>query len=226
MKRKLFTLALLVYVLVAQAQMMNPVHFSSQLKQKDGGEAELVFTATIDAGWHVYSTGLGNDGPISATFKAVKMDGAETVGKLQARGHEIKQYDKMFEMELRYFEKSVTFVQKIRFTKPEYDIDCYVEYGACNDESCIPPSEAPLTAKGKSPVVEKREDKESKKEAEADGDVVEQPTAETVAADTTLTIPADAPTRSLSDLLPLTSNDLWAPVIDELHSEGGNDNML
>ena len=220
MKRKLFTLALLVYVLVAQAQMMNPVHFSSQLKQLDGGEAELVFTATIDAGWHVYSTGLGNDGPISATFKAVKMDGAETVGKLQARGHEIKQYDKMFEMELRYFEKSVTFAQKIRFTKPEYDIDCYVEYGACNDESCIPPSEAPLTAKGKSPVVEKKEDKESKKEAEVNGDAAEQPTVEAIVADT---VAMD--TTLNSQFSTLNSDDFWAPVIDELRSESGSDNI-
>ena len=43
-------------------------------------------------------------------------------------------------MDVRYFEKAVTFVQKIRFTKPTYDIDCYVEYGACNDRSCLPPS--------------------------------------------------------------------------------------
>ena len=140
---------------MVQAQMVNPVHFSSQLKELGGGEAELVFNATIDPGWHVYSTGLGNDGPISATFNAVKMDGAETVGKLQARGKEIKQFDKMFGMELRYFEKAVTFVQKIRFTKPDYDIDCYVEYGACNDESCMPPSEATLKKKGKATEVAK-----------------------------------------------------------------------
>ena len=129
--------------------MMNPVHFSSQVKELKGGEGELIFSATIDPGWHVYSTGLGNDGPISATFNAVKMDGVETIGKLQAHGKEIKQYDKLFGMELRFFEKTVTFVQKIRFTKPDYDIDCYVEYGACNDESCIPPSNADLKKKGK-----------------------------------------------------------------------------
>ena len=148
---KKFTTALMLSFLViaAQAQMMTPVHFSTQLKELAGGEAELVFSATIDPGWHVYSTGLGDDGPISATFHAVKMDGAETIGKLQARGKEINQYDKLFGMNLRYFEKAVTFAQKIRFTKPDYDIDCYVEYGACNDQSCLPPSEATLKKKGK-----------------------------------------------------------------------------
>ena len=149
MKKTLTTLLSCLLTMIAQAQMMNPVHFSSQLKELKGGEAELIFSATIDPGWHVYSTGLGNDGPISATFNPVKMDGVETVGKLQTRGKEIKQFDKLFGMELRFFEKAVTFVQKIRFTKPDYDIDCYVEYGACNDESCLPPSEAALKKKGK-----------------------------------------------------------------------------
>ena len=80
-------------VLVLQAQMVNPINFTSQLKQLKGNEAELTFSATIDAGWHVYSTGLGDDGPISASFHAVKMEGAETVGKLQTRGKEIISFE-------------------------------------------------------------------------------------------------------------------------------------
>ena len=140
-----------ILTIAACLQIANPVHISSEMKELERGEAELVFTASIDAGWHVYSTELGNDGPISATFNAVKMEGAELVGKLQARGKEIKQYDKLFDMDVRYFEKAVTFVQKIRFTKPTYDIDCYVEYGACNDRSCLPPSKANLRLSGKSP---------------------------------------------------------------------------
>ena len=140
MRKLLSTLFMMLMVLVMQAQMLTPIHFTTQLKELKGGEAELIFSATIDQGWHVYSTDLGDGGPVSAAFHVVKMDGAQTIGKLQARGHEIKQYDKLFDMELRYFEKAVTFVQRIRFTKSEYDIDCYVEYGACSDEVCLPPS--------------------------------------------------------------------------------------
>ena len=149
MKKNLTILLLSVLAVAAFAQINDPVHFSMQVKELKGGEGELIFSATIDPGWHVYSTELGNDGPISATFNAVRMDGAEPVGKLQARGNEIKHFDKLFGMDVRYFEKAVTFVQKIRFTKPDYDIDCYVEYGACNDESCLPPSTADLKKKGK-----------------------------------------------------------------------------
>ena len=198
--------------LSAMAQMMDPVHFTSQLKLLKEGEAELVFSATIDPGWHVYSTNLGNDGPISASFNTVKMEGAEPVGKLQARGSEIKKYDKLFDMELRYFEKAVTFVQKIRFTKPQYDIDCYVEYGACNDEACLPPSEASLKAKGKSPVAtEETKDAKVKEEVKEDVEVVEKDTI--VAQNDTVSA------------MVAEGNDLWQPVVDELKAMGGSDNI-
>lgn len=191
--------------MAAKAQMMDPVHFTTQLKDLKNGEAELIFMATIDAGWHVYSTGLGNDGPISASFNKVKMDGVETIGKLQARGKEIKQFDKLFEMEVRYFEQAVTFVQKIKFTKPKYDIDCYVEYGACNDQSCLPPSEAQLKASG------------TASQSLAENQPEQQQTS---AADTSITSPASntiqANETSSADSL------LWAPVISELQAFNGD----
>ena len=212
MKKIISSTILFLIALSTMAQMMDPVHFTSQLKLLKEGEAELVFSATIDPGWHVYSTNLGNDGPISASFNTVKMEGAEPVGKLQARGSEIKKYDKLFDMELRYFEKAVTFVQKIRFTKPQYDIDCYVEYGACNDEACLPPSEASLKAKGKSPVAtEEAKDAQVKEEVKEDVEVVEKDTI-VVQNDTVSAMATEG-------------NDLWQPVVDELKAMGGSDNI-
>ena len=201
--------------LSAMAQMMDPVHFTSQLKLLKEGEAELVFSATIDPGWHVYSTNLGNDGPISASFNTVKMEGAEPVGKLQARGSEIKKYDKLFDMELRYFEKAVTFVQKIRFTKPQYDIDCYVEYGACNDEACLPPSEASLKAKGENKSPKVGDDRGLNKET----DVKDKTDASKTPEDTIV-----AQNDSVSAMV-AEGNDLWQPVVDELKAMGGSDNI-
>ena len=140
MKKALTIFVFLLAVVTATAQMQDPVHVRSELKKISDTEAELLFSATIDAGWHIYSTGLADDGPISATFHADKMEGAKTVGSLKARGKEQKVFDKVFEMEVRYFEQAVTFVQKIQFTQPQYNIECYVEYGACNDRMCMPPS--------------------------------------------------------------------------------------
>ena len=127
MKRLILAFQLLLVVMFAQAQMLNPVKFTSQLKTNGTAEAEIIFSGKIQPGWHVYSTGLGNDGPISASFHSNKMDGVELVGKLQPRGHEISNYDALFGMKLRYFEGSVTFVQKVKFTKPQYAIDAYLE---------------------------------------------------------------------------------------------------
>ena len=198
------------------AQIVEPVHFTSQLKTGKGQEAEIVFTAKIDAGWHVYSTNLGQDGPIEATFNVVKMEGAEKVGKLQARGKEIKLFDKLFEMELRYFEHEATFVQKIRFTKPDYDIDCYLEYGACNDESCLPPSEVAFKDKGKSPVVAKEEtvSKEEKvDETIAESDIPTSPNS------------LDNKKDSIDNHIASLDQDLWAPVVDDLKAMGGSDSI-
>ena len=199
----LTTLFVGLFIMSVRAQMSDPIHFSSQLKELKGGEAEIVFSATIAPGWHVYSTDLGNDGPISATFHAEKMEGAKLVGKLQARGKEIKQYDKLFEMDLRYFEQVVTFVQKIRFTKPDYDIDCYLEYGACNDEACLPPTEVALKKKGKVVLEEKPETP-----VVAEEPVIPQDTVGAVAPDTVAV--ADA-----------GMNDLWQPAIKELQAFNG-----
>ena len=162
MKRLVLILFVGLLTLAAEGQMVNPVHFSSQLKTLKGGEAEIIFSATIDDGWHVYSTDMGSDGPISATFNVVKMEGVETVGKLQPRGQVTKQYDKMFGMELRFFEKKGQFVQRVRFTQSKYVIDCYLEYGACNDEMCLPPTEVAFKTEGV--CKELKEDKKEIKE--------------------------------------------------------------
>ena len=210
MRRLITTIAILTFVLGISAQISNPVHFSAQLRTENGVYAEIIFTAKIDAGWHVYSTELGNNGPISATFNAVKMDGVETIGKLQARGKEIKQYDKLFEMELRYFEQAATFVQKVKFTKPDYDIDCYLEYGACNDQACLPPSEVAFKQKGKSPTV-----KEKTEKAE---DVTDEVTpVPSLSGENTDTAAIITPLQTVS------SDSLWSPVVEELRAMGGND---
>ena len=211
MKKIATVLVLLVATVCAMAQMADPVHFTSKLVMLGGDEAQIEFSAKIDNGWHVYSTGLGNDGPISATFNATKMDGVKTVGGLTHRGKEISQFDNMFGMKLRYFEGSVTFIQKIKFTKPEYSINCYLEYGACNDETCMPPTSVDFINSGKAPAVakdataaptEKEATLASEKEASAEGATV---SGDSVAASMNVAAPDSA-----------TAASLWQPVVSDL----------
>ncbi len=215
MKRLVFLFIQTVILSVTvSAQMVDPVHFSSQLKMLGGDEAEIVFSARIDDGWHLYSTELGNDGPISASFHANVMDGVKTVGKLMPRGKEISQFDNMFGMKLRFFEKSGSFVQKIKFTKETYKIDCYLEYGACNDEMCLPPSQATLVKSGKAPAAAK--DEAVKTDPEEPAAPVAEP-AEAAVQDTVKQDTAAAAAPAVSG-----AEDLWTPVIDELKAYEDN----
>ncbi len=237
--KKAMSLALVLFVcILAQAQMLNPVKFTSQLKTGSTAEAEIVFSGTIQSGWHVYSTGLGNDGPISATFNVVKLDGVELVGKLTPKGKEINTYDKLFEMNLRYFEGSVQFVQKVKFTKPDYSIDAYLEYGACNDQNCMPPTSVEIKSSGKSPAVAadpKAEAKEKADEAKAEEKSAEElaadaadPAAAKALADSIAKAKADsaAAAAAAANLSQEDKDVLYRPVIKELQALGGAANDL
>ncbi len=182
MKRFSFLLISLLLPLLLFAQMMDPVKFSSAMKMLGGDQAEIVFSAKIDPGWHVYSTNLGDAGPIEASFHGTKMDGVELVGKLTPRGKEINHFDNMFGCNLRYFENSAQFVQKVKFTKPEYDINCYLEWGACNDEMCMPPGEATFKQKGKSPVQPAKDEAKSDESVKENVAATDADKAETTAA--------------------------------------------
>ncbi len=224
--KRLSTICLLLTLwMTAQAQMQDPVKFKSELKTGSGPEAEMVFTATIDPGWHVYSTELGSDGPISASLHVNKIEGAELVGKLTPKGKEISDYDEMFGMKLRYFENTAQFVQKVKFTKPQYNIDAYMEYGACNDEMCMPPSEVALKQSGKSPAVAAAADEKKEAEETKDEAAVEEVKEET-AADTVATPIAAEDSAAVGATLTDTQNDLWKPVITELRAMGEGSEIL
>ena len=221
MKKVLTLLLMLGLTLVANAQMVDPVKFTSKLEMLKGDEAQIVFSGKIDDGWHVYSTDLGNDGPISATFNAVKMDGVKAVGKLTHKGNEISKFDNMFGMKLRFFEGSVTFVQKIKFTKPNYSIDCYLEYGACNDETCMPPTEVTFKGNGKSPAVSEEEAAPAKAEEKTAETAKPEEAAE--AAETEAEAAADTTAVAETAVGDTTMTaDLYKPVISELKAYEDN----
>lgn len=228
MKRRntLLILFTLLFSLTAMAQ-QNPVHFSVQQKQVSPTEVEVVFSAKIDQGWHVYSTNLPADGPTSASLHVDKAEGVTPVGKLTTRGKELNVYDKTFEMKLRYFENSVGFVQRYKITAKTYSIKGYLEYGACNDEMCLPPTQVEFNFKGNGPAsapaaTPTAANAETEKTTTAATDVA----ADGLSALTAMT----ADTAKKSDVLPADTAgalkqenaqvnadvNLWQPVIKEL----------
>lgn len=189
---------MLLTVLAVRAQILEPVTFKTEVKQVSDDRVEVVFTGTIDAGWHVYSTELGDGGPISATFNVDKIQGAEPVGKLKPVGKEISAYDKLFEMQVRYFEKTAQFVQKLKLTGGAWQVAGYLEYGACNDENCLPPTQVPFSFEGKADGVSQASAPLAEGKAEANPDEE--------AANVTTSLSAEP--------------DYWKPVVDELNSFG------
>ena len=221
--RKILSICLLLIAVVAQAQIQEPVKFKSELKTLAAGEAEIVFTATIDKGWHVYSTDLGDGGPISATFNVEKISGATVVGKLQPKGKEIASYDKLFEMNVRYFESTAQFVQKLKLTGGDYKIEGFLEFGACNDENCLPPTQVEFNFSGKA---EAAKGAAVTTPAEKVTVPAEDTKPETQPASQTET-PADTASTGIiggadgpTDINVAGNIDLWKPVINDLQSYG------
>ena len=212
--RKVCSFLLLLFVVwAAHAQIQDPVKFKAELKTLSDTEGEIVFTGTIDKGWHVYSTDLGDGGPISATFNADKMTGAEVIGKLKPAGKEISTFDKLFEMKVRYFENTALFVQKIKFTAGTYDIDGYLEYGACNDESCLPPTQVPFKFSGETALKASATPSPSASSSEMEKEATASQTVGTSTDSTELsTEPAVKPA--------VAADVLWKPVISELQALG------
>lgn len=123
-----------------QAQILEPIQVDKNLKKISDTEYELQFNVSIAEGWHVYSTNLGDDGPVSASLNVEKKEGITLIGELITKGKEISIYDKLFGMDVRYFENNVLFTQKLKIVNDNYKLEGYFEYAACDDQTCLPPT--------------------------------------------------------------------------------------
>jgi len=208
MRRFIITLVGSLIALVAYPQIQDPVKFVQELRKVSDSEAEIIFTASIDKGWHVYSTELGDGGPIEATLEVEHITGAELEGKLTPRGNEISDYDKLFEMQVRWFEGEAQFAQRLKFRGGPWRIEGYLTYGACNDKNCLPPTDVNFSFSGTADVPAS-----ATPASQASGT---PPTAEIAVPAEVSTLENVATPTSQSD----TTSDLWSPVIDELQAMG------
>lgn len=211
--KKIVLLAVAVVVtLCMSAQMANPVKVQSQLKEVSATEAELVFNATIEQGWHMYSTEVVEFGPTPTTLNVEKISGAKLNGALKPKSAPIKVYEEMFEADVFYFEKSATFIQKLKLEGGKYHVEGYLEYGACNDQSCTPPTKVDFSYDGEAKPEEKPS-KEPSPVLSEEEDAQPAPTEEVEVKIDTLA-PIDSIGVSPADFS--EDADLWAPVVDQL----------
>ena len=221
--KKLFSILLLVFATLAvQAQIHQPVKWKIKLEDSKTAEKEIVFTATIEKGWHLYDMNLPEGGPVSTSFTFETLQGAELIGQPVSNIKPTVVYDEQFAMDLRWFPGAVTFTQKVKILDPKkFKIEGEVEFMVCNDETCLPPDResfafdsknTKLTLPAEAPVVEKED---AIKEQPDTHLVEEEGKTDPAAKEEKVIVSPEKITNALT-------NDaaLWTPVIDELKAFG------
>ena len=181
---------LTLWAVEAQAQIVNPVHWSTELKMTGESHGEVVMTATIDAGWHMYS--LDVDPDVGPQPLAIEWDlnGVELSGHTVANKTAHKEYDEMFGANLSWWTDGVTVTQAFTATRSKFTIDGTIRYSACNNDNCIPPAKEIFSLSGTAKIT---------------AGATDTP-ADTVAPDT-ITAAVSVPVQAND-----AESDLWAPV--------------
>ncbi|MBQ9093760.1 MAG: thioredoxin family protein [Prevotella sp.] len=181
------------------------VTFKPSLKQISADEIAITFSGTISGGWHVYAPDEKN-GPIPATFNVEKIEGLKVSGGLKADKAPVRKYEEMFGATVSYYENAVTFTQKLKIIAKNYKIQGYLEYGACSDQSCTPPTSVDFSFLG---TVKETAAKETEKAAGDEAAVAEPSVEETALA-------TDTATTDTATVAAMSAEGLWTPVVKEL----------
>lgn len=143
MKRIILFLSFFAFSIISSFAQMgdDPVNWKFSLEDKGNGEIELVASATIDAGWHLYDVTIPEGGPTPTSITVDKISGATKVGSFKAVDSKlISGFDEIFQMNIGYYDSKAKFVQRFKVTdKAAFVLEGDVRAQACNDETCTPP---------------------------------------------------------------------------------------
>ncbi len=216
-------LLFLLITLGVQAQILTPAKWDIKLEQSGKPEKEIVFTASLDRGWHLYDMNLPAGGPVSTSITFEKIVGAELIGTPIASVAPTTVYDELFSMNLRWYADKVSFRQTLKVTDPaKFKVSGEVEFMVCNDETCLPPDRVDFSFDKKNISItsaQLAEESEADEEASADtmNNVVEQLVASNNVKEN-LSSTNDANAQVVQN--PVSADVLWTPVIDELKAYG------
>lgn len=141
MKNVVFGILTFLFAVNLNAQIHDPVSFTTSVEKISDSDFYLVVTANIDKGWHLYSQHVPDNGPIPTAFQfVIDNDQFQLVGEtIEGEGH--TSFDKAFGMDIKFFENTATFKQHIRLlTNDKIDVVGEVEYMVCDDTQCLPPT--------------------------------------------------------------------------------------
>jgi len=141
--KRIFTIAAVLLAVAAmhtQAQILTPVHWSYAAKKTGKDEAIVFMKATIDDGWHLYSQTVKEGGPVKTTIAFPAAKTYTLVGKT-IEPTPITRYEKVFSMDVSFFEHEAIFQQKIKLKPGQVTVKGTIEYMTCNDHQCLPPED-------------------------------------------------------------------------------------
>lgn len=125
----------------AGAQILTPVKWSFSTKQVSASEVQLLFTATIDPSWHLYSQDIPPDGPVPTSFTFEKSPAYKLKGKVKEPKAK-EEFDKNFDMVVKYFADKAVFTQTIEvLSEKDFQVKGVIEFMCCDDSRCLPPDE-------------------------------------------------------------------------------------
>ncbi len=209
MKRKIIlSLLVLISTTALFSQIFEPIKWSFELKNTGKTTADIILKATIDEGWHLYGMNIPEGGPRPTSFVFEGVQNAKLEGKVQSQSKLKEVYDPNFDMKLNWYANQAVFVQKISFTDAaKVRVTGYVEFMACDDQSCLPPAQESFDLGSK-----------NVKAAEtASNATSELQTIETLA------VTDSAASETPQETKTTEVADYWTPVIDQLNAFG---NML
>lgn len=221
MRKHIFFLLWLV-PLTMLAQFANPIKTKLDLKTISDNKISVVMEATIDDGWHVYGNNFPDNGPVQAAVSIEKISGAKVDGALLLKGNADRHYDDMFGQEVVSYEKNVTFSQSF-ILSGDYHIEGYFTFGACNEETCLPPQTIDFVYDGAAPSATQTTtssaassplttEKTPATTLEGTEDDSELATTQPTDADSTIHNPLTAET--------MPTADLWSSSIDAIKAFG------
>ena len=141
MKKLLFLFTALILTSAAYAQIESPVKWAYAAKRLSSTEAVVFLRATIDDDWHIYSINQKDGGPIKTSFTFTPSKDYALLGK-PVEPKPVTKFEKTFGIDVSYFEKTVTFQQKVKLKTPNATVvSGKLEYMTCNDKKCLPPED-------------------------------------------------------------------------------------
>ncbi|MBR1889697.1 MAG: thioredoxin family protein [Alloprevotella sp.] len=211
-KIQTFLLLLMLSTVTAVAQ----VSFHVDYKRIAPDIIDIVFSASIQRGWHVYGTNIEDGGPTRASFNVDASEGVALEGGLRGGAGAQQGFDSVFGMNVSWYENNAQFTQRVKLTAPTYRLNGFLEWGACNDQTCLPPSTTECQLSGNDGPATKPQDKAVEQEKE---DVVEADSHTTLSDTLALLLPDSLATTTLSTDS-VTHAEWYAPMVEQLRAFG------